>query len=106
MEKFSSFVAIGAILLCGCSSEDATGRELSDIEEEALDTCNEWLKDKLEGRLGYIQAEEAIVMDGENSIDIGWEVQTNFGSGKSMCSTNTSGTRVIGAIVDGLEVQP
>jgi hypothetical protein len=94
------------LLTAACSQSDLTGREITDIENAALDTCNDWLSEKMGGKLGAIQSEEAVfVKNGSDQIDIAWQARTSVGDGPVVCSTDGSGTYVRGALVDGIQVR-
>jgi hypothetical protein len=97
-----------SILLCtsllACAKTDRSGRELTQLELAAIDTCNSWLTNELRGTVGRVDLDEGVVLTDEDSIDIAWNAQTNVGNGPILCSTNPSATKVIEANIDGIEV--
>ena len=95
------------LLLSACSQKDLAGRELSAVEEQALDTCNNWLDSKMRGTLVSIRSEEAVFrQNGPAQLDIAWQAATPAGQGVVVCSTDQTGSSVRGALVDGVQVQP
>lgn len=98
-------VVFGMLALAGCTNKDMTGRELTDVESQALDTCNDWLASRLESALGKIRSEEAVFHASDGQLSIAWEAQTVAGRAEVVCATNASGTSVKGALVDGVWVR-
>lgn len=101
-------VLIAALLIVGCkqAERDMTGRELTATEKVALKTCNAWLRSRLRGTLGQIDPENAVFEKKDNQLEISWIINAKVGVGGGMCATNDVGHDVVGALIDGLEVQP
>ena len=100
-------LAVCALLLTGCGHKDITGRPLTDVEERVLTTCNSWLRGKMRGSVGDIDAREAMFTRiNKDQYDVAWEAITKVGQGVIVCSTDGSGSYVRGALIDGIQVQP
>ena len=93
-------------LTCACSKKDMTGRELTDVEATAFDTCNHDLVSKFRNTLGTVNSTEAVFLTKPDQIDIAWDARTTAGKGMIVCSTSGSGNYVKGWLVDGIQVRP
>jgi hypothetical protein len=82
------------------------GRALTGTEQVALRTCNAWLRNKLRGTLGQIDPENAVFVAKPKRLELSWIINASAGTGGGMCATDALGFDVIGAVIDGLEVQP
>jgi len=107
MGKQIFLIILATLVLLGCAKEDMKGREISDLESRALDTCNIWLNDKMRGTIGFIDSTEALFdSDDVSQINIVWTAKAGVYEGISVCSTDGSGSFVKSALIDGLSVRP
>ena len=102
------YLVCAIVLLCiGCTERDRTGRELTDSEQMAVETCNDWLSSKLQGTVGYIRPSKSYISSPDDEgIFISWDAETAVGSGMVMCTTDAEVNRVIGGMVDGIAFKP
>jgi hypothetical protein len=96
---------MATLFLCGCSQKDGNGREVTELELRAVDTCNRFLSSELRGTIGTIKVSEAFFdRSNPDRIDIAWDAQTEAGNGIVSCVTDLMALKVVGLTIDGIEV--
>lgn len=99
-------IVVITMVLVGCGNPTSlSGKELTDAETRAVDTCNESLQ-KISNATGYIDPSQSSFTTSESSIDIAWMADGQFGTGAIVCSTDGSGGYVTGYLIDGIQVRP